>query len=697
MMKLLAPVKDKEGAYLAINLKSDELYCSGPFFSARHSASISLEDLKEIIDYAHLYNVKVYITLNTIINNNLINNVIDYLHQLVKLDIDALIIQDLGLLKIVKQLYPDLEIHASTQMHLHNSCGIELVKEHGVQRVVLARELSLNQIKFIKEKFPALDFEAFIHGALCTSYSGQCYYGAFYQTGSGNKGTCEQYCRQKHQFKDDYYNLSLKDFAVLDQVVELEGIIDSLKIEGRLKSKEYVYASILFYQDALKGIFNQEMYDLMQVAFNRTYTKGFILEDQDNMLNSERVNNHGLLVGKVISFNKNYLIIKTDKKLHRLDNLRISNKNQENGLVIEQIEYLDNNQVKIKNKNNINFKGDVYLVKTRAYESEIKKIIQPYCRKINLEMHIEAQLNKPLKVIVNDKEYFSDFIIERSLKQAMSSEDVKKSFNKTMDSAYQFNIKINNIDNIFIVKSQLNAFKRSIIDDLTKNNIKEIKANKLEEVKSSEIEFKGYKFMVQTFEQANAIKEELPLLKEIYVDSLFELKKIATLFDEIVPVLPQVVEDKDFKKYEMMVKDYPRVMVSELGMLNYFQNKKIIETNFTLNIENNYALAFLRDLNVSNVVVSVENNNDLKINNITTTKLRYGYLPLMIIKHPIIKEDGYLINSNKEKLWLKEYYHLKRLYSPYPLEKKTHEANYSLISFVLEGEVEVKKVLRQVL
>lgn len=696
MMKILAPVKDKEAAFLAINLKSDELYCSGPFFSARHNASISIGDLKDIIDYAHLYQVKVYITLNTIINNKLIDKVVEYIKELVSLGIDALIIQDLGLLKIISELYPHLEIHASTQMHLHNSFGIDLVKDYGVKRVVLARELSLSQIKIIKDKFPNLDFEAFIHGALCTSYSGQCYYGAFYQTGSGNKGTCEQYCRQKHQYKNDFYNLSLKDLGLLDQVQQLDGIVDSLKIEGRLKSKEYLYASILFYQDMIKGIFNEKMYDLMQVAFNRTYTKGFILNDQDEMLNPHKVNNHGLLVGKVVSIDNNNLVIKCDKKLNRLDNLRISNDKQEDGLVIERIEYLDNDLVKINN-NKINFKGDVYLVKTRSYDQEIKKMVQPYYRKIVVGIKIEVKINQPLKVIINDKEYFSDFIVEKALKQAMNSKDIVEAFSKINDTPYRFEIDINDLEGLFIVKSQLNAFKRMIIDDLMKRDTRIIKEEKFNKVKSECVEFKGYKFMVQTFEQAKAIKEFLPNQDEIYVDNLAELEKIAPFYKDLVPVLPQVVDDQDFDKYAAMVEKYPRVMVSELGMLKYFQNTKIIETNFSLNIENNYALSFLRELGVCNVVLSVENNSDLKIENIQITKLRYGYLPLMVIKHQISKDEVYLTNSKNEKLWLKKYYHLKRLYSAFPLEKKTHEADYSLISFVLENENEVKQVLRRVL
>ncbi|MDR3214944.1 MAG: U32 family peptidase, partial [Bacilli bacterium] len=205
-MELLVPIKDKASAILAINLKAKALYCSGPHYSARQAANISYEDLQAIIEYAHLYQCRVYLALNILIFNDTFDDVKKEIDILVKMGIDALIMQDLGLLYYVKQVYPQLEIHSSTQMSIHNEYGLLFAQNNNIKRVVLPRELSFKTIKRYHHLFSNIELETFIHGALCTSYSGQCYYSAFNKRGSGNLGTCEQNCRRHHYFNDDSKN-----------------------------------------------------------------------------------------------------------------------------------------------------------------------------------------------------------------------------------------------------------------------------------------------------------------------------------------------------------------------------------------------------------------------------------------------------------------------------------------------------------
>ncbi|MGL4382389.1 MAG: peptidase U32 family protein, partial [Bacilli bacterium] len=313
-MELLVPIKNKDAAFLAINLNADALYCSGPAFSARHEASISFSEIKEIIDYAHLYQKKVYITLNTLINEKDFINVIKYVDELIKLNIDALIIQDLGLLNYLNKYRSSLVLHASTQMHIHNRYGLALLEQYHFKKVVIPRELNLKQIKLLKEH-SNIDLEVFIHGALCTSYSGQCYYSYLKGNGSGNHGSCQQECRKVHSINNSLeYSLSLKDLSIQESIIDLKDLANTFKIEGRLKSLTYLYSTTLFYQDLIKqNFYNNEMASLMQIAFNRTYTKGRLFnENGKQLLNKERINNNGLLIGNVVGMKKNKVTINID-------------------------------------------------------------------------------------------------------------------------------------------------------------------------------------------------------------------------------------------------------------------------------------------------------------------------------------------------------------------------------------------------
>ncbi|MDH6603223.1 putative protease [Bacilli bacterium PM5-9] len=649
-MEILAPVKDLDNAIMVCNLKADAIYCSGPKYSARANAQISFEDLKEIIDYAHLYQTKVYITLNTLIKDENFDEVLDYVDRLCELHIDALIIQDLGLFNIVHQKYPDLDIHISTQMHIHNLQSVAFIYKNGASRVVLARELNLKHIKNIREKYPDLEIETFVHGALCTSYSGQCYYSFFFNTGSGNFGTCQQNCRKCHTLTNkNEHLLSLKDLCIGENIFELNNVSDSLKIEGRLKGKEYLYSCIKYYQSILNHNPDQEMYDLMQVAFNRKYTKGRMFEENGSILgNKNRINNHGLLIGNVFKNDGKWLYLKLNKRLTRLDNIRfVFDDGNENGMVVEKI-YQDNCEVdfaksgivKIKSDLLIN-KAEVYLVKTRRYEKKINEYQSKFFIKNDLNVKLEAFINKELKLSIDDRDYYSDFIIEKAKNQGMSLMDISKQLSKTNDTPFNFNIECIGDDNIFVAKSLLNDFRRKIISNeinaivdkkpLESSNYSKISLNKNES-------FNTY-FMIRTLEQAKALSDFK--IDKVYVDNLEILDEVNEMFDNIIPVMPRVIKDDVFMKLVKKVEKYSTIMVSELGMLNYFKNKKEIETNFSLNIINRYSLSMLKENNVKKSIISLESDSYFSIDGIESVRFAYGYLPLMIM-------DYCLINQNKK-------------------------------------------------
>lgn len=690
MMKILAPIKNLEAAKLAVNLKADELYVAGPGFSARHDAQNSWDDLKQIIDYAHIYQVPVYITVNILINQRNLKATIDYCDKLVALHPDALIIQDLGLLRILSTRYPDLILHASTQLHIHNSASLSFLTNYPITRCVLARESTLDEIKTIKAKYPKMELEVFIHGALCISYSGQCYYGTYYQQGSGNFGTCEQYCRFKHENKETKIALNLKDLAVKEDILLLKDYVSSLKIEGRLKSLEYLYSTIKFYQDILNNKFNQEMNDLMQVAFNREYTKGY-LNKQDDLHNKNRVNNTGLYVGKVVQSDKKNLFIKTDKQLTRLDNIRVVNKDKESGLIIERIEYLDDGIVKINNKD-IN-DGLVYLVKTRAYEQKISEYTKLYQRKFKKKMVIEVELNKPLKVTIDQVTYLSDFIITKAVKKPFTNQDIVKQMSKTNDTPYIFDIEVINNEDVFIVKSQLNQFRRSIVDALIN---KELYRNKLQPqpynlAKTSEIDDKGVLYSISNLEQAKALNEAG--ITSVYVNDLANLKLYNKYFKKIIPILPRVIKEEQINKYLDLVKDYQHVMISELGMLSLLAQDKEIDVNYSLNIINNEALQLMKDYQVKRVVIGLDAQDSIKIEGIDTIKYS-GKFPLMIM-HEDIAPTTNIKNHKKDNLISYPNNDMVEIISSDWYSNDNLKTNYQLINLSNENYQETLQILKK--
>lgn len=689
-MKILAPVKNLEAGLLAVNIKADELYVAGPGFSARHDAANSWADLKQIIDYAHLYDVKVYITVNILINQRNLKTTIQYCEQLLNLLPDALIIQDLGLLRILSEKYPTLLLHASTQLHTHNFACVGFLANYQVSRCVLARETNLSDIKTIKNKYPNIELEVFIHGALCISYSGQCYYGTYYQQGSGNFGTCEQYCRLKHQTKKTDLALNLKDLALLDEIMSLKNYVSSLKIEGRLKSLEYLYSSVLFYQKMLDNTFDNEMFDLMQVAFNREYTKGY-LKQQDLLHNKNRVNNTGLYIGTIIKADQNDLYLKTNKKLHRLDNIRVIANNQETGLVIERIDYLNDGIVKINNKN-IN-KGDVYLVKTRAYEKDIALNSKLYQRKITKNMNIEVIIDAPLKVIIDNKTYLSDFIVTKALNKPFNHLEITKQMSKTQSTPYEFNIHIQGDQDVFIVKSQLNQFRRDIIESLIIEQLTKPKliTKPYTLTKTSEIETKGVLWAISNLNQARVLSQAK--ITSVYVHDLPNLSQYQTMFEEVIPVLPRVIKNTDIDNYLKLINDFPRVMVSELGMLHLLNKKKIIDVNYSLNIINNEALKLMSDYQVQRVIIGLDAQDSIKIPEIETIQYA-GHFPLMIMNEDIAPETN-ITNHKKDKLIKYDNNGTTELLSSKPYQNTKIKTNYIFINLTIEDEKQTQTIINK--
>ena len=343
-IELLSPAKNLQVGIAAINHGADAVYIGGPAFGARSAATNSLDDISELIQYAHQFKVKVYVAFNTLLYSNELERAVEIAHKLYDIHADALIIQDLGLLECN---LPPIALHASTQLNNRTPEKVVFLEKVGFSQVVLARELNLTQIKAIAEK-TTVPLEFFIHGALCVCYSGQCYMSEYATGRSGNRGECAQMCRHKYTLQGlgeprEGYFLSTKDLCLEHRLEDLISAgISSFKIEGRLKDENYVKNVTAFYRKKLDGIIAKHA-DLqrsstgictptftpdLQKTFTRGFTEYYIDKQRNDVANIRSPKSQGEYLGKVVESHntssqreRNHIKIKTKAQLHNGDGL----------------------------------------------------------------------------------------------------------------------------------------------------------------------------------------------------------------------------------------------------------------------------------------------------------------------------------------------------------------------------------------
>ena len=378
-LSLLAPARDKEVAIAAIQAGADAIYIGPPAYGARQAAGNSLEDLAEVVRYAHTYGVQVLVTLNTLLHDDEYPHALALAHALYKIGVDALIIQDLHLLDFD---LPPIRLHASTQCDNRTPEQVAHLRDMGFKRVVLARELSINEIRAIHEAVPDIELEAFVHGALCVSYSGRCYISEVLANRSANRGACAQFCRMAYDVLDESMNevldeagqpihqrhvLSLQD---LDRSAYLNELIDAgvttFKIEGRLKDADYVTNIVAYYREKLNQISNIKYPISNGAVYKRTFvpdpsktfhrgaTDYFLHGRTRPMANWDTPKSTGEYVGEVIEAHGNTLRVRLNDGivLHNGDGLTIGSE----GFSVNGIE---SNLIKINkplNANSLNLK-----------------------------------------------------------------------------------------------------------------------------------------------------------------------------------------------------------------------------------------------------------------------------------------------------------------------------------------------------
>ncbi len=475
--ELLSPAKDKKTAFAAIDCGADAVYMGAAAFGARKNAPNSLDDIRDVVNYAHKFRVKVFITLNTILTDSELDEAVTLAGELDKIGVDALIVQDMGLLEKIKTI--GIPVHISTQADNRDLEKVSFFNNLGAARVVLARELSLKQIKEIHDANPNLELEAFVHGALCVSYSGQCYLSQYIGGRSANRGECAQPCRKKYSVETvdgkiiakDIYALCLKDFNASNRLKDMiDAGVYSFKIEGRLKDSNYVKNITAYYRHELdkysqKSSSGRSIYPFKpnpEKSFNRGFTDYFLEKRKDCFsLNSPK--SRGEYIGVISEVKNGCIKICTDKTIHPQDGLT----DGIDGFLVNKIEnnyVYPNRQVKFKAGDKIYRNVDV------EFEKQV-------AQKVKRQIGVNINITDVLTLVDEDGIKVSIPITggEAAKNPEKMKETFVKQFSKTGESDFYIeDIKIAS-ELPFMPVSRINELRRSAFDKLMQKRLDEYK------------------------------------------------------------------------------------------------------------------------------------------------------------------------------------------------------------------------------
>lgn len=648
-VELLSPCGNFEALIAAVQAKTDAVYLSGNHFGARaYATNFNNDEMLKAINYAHLHNVKVYVTVNTLIYDDEFTQLDLYLKFLSESLVDAVIVQDLGVIKYIKNNFPHLEVHASTQLNIFNEQGALKLLEMGVKRVVLARETSLETIKKIVST--GIEVEVFIHGALCFSSSGNCLFSSVIGRRSGNRGRCAQPCRKKYSLKENEKVIvssealiSTKDLCTIEYLKEIiDAKVTSLKIEGRMKSSEYVYTITSTYKDAIDKYYQNKDIKLdkktlnnILVTFNREFTKGYILSDDNiNITNTLTVNHQGILIGKVVFCTKDYLEILLCDEINLHDGLRVLSKD-EIGLYLTKI-LVNNFQVKSAHKgdkvrlyikNNASIGDKVVKTLDSKLKAEIEELLKVENNKTKIKMEISLFAYQPLtlKVKTNDNDEVTVLgdVLEFSDK-ILNEERIKEQLGKLTSTVYTLeNVRIRTDNACFVQISSLNALRRAAIESL--NALRINKKTVLQQ---------PYSLKQHQDDVLKEIEIECVCSNELQKEVCQKLgiKNIYTLYDS----------------YGGRITNANALMVHNLGQIS--SSDQVLSPYF--NIVNKYSLEVVSDLGIKKCYLSpelsLEQIKALSLDNINLNVgvLAYGAVDLMVSKHCIVGKCKNVKNKN---------------------------------------------------
>ena len=642
-MNIVAPAGNYEKLEAAIKAGANEVYFGLKGFGARrNNQNLNIQEILDGIDYAHLRGVKTLLTLNTIMKDVEIDSAYYNISRIYEHGIDAVIVQDLGFVKFLKENFPELTIHGSTQMTVANHVEANKLKELGLSRVVLARELSFEEIKSIREKTD-IELEIFVSGSLCIAYSGNCYISSFIGGRSGNRGLCAYSCRKKFQDEEGNkaYFLSPNDQLLqTEEINKLKEIgIDAIKVEGRKKSNEYVYETVSYYDNILKGKPRPtESYKL----FNRGYSKGYFYLD-NKLMNFKYSSNFGYFLGARIENSNNF---KIDDELILGDGVQFVDEDFEkiSGEYVSRITIRGEKVQKAERNDIVSIgklpEGTKYIYKNYSKGINDRIIhnlkVSKRFSSVDAELYAEKGKEMVLKFSLNNLkgERISATIkgntITEDARKEITKEQIAEKLGELGETTFELgNVKIDYDGTSFIPFSELKNLKRECI--------KQLEMELLESYKRTGSPKKTYSF-------SNKKIEKEPLFSALVSNKEQEKACRESGITKIYYKQYDVAKEKNLDKTDKIKLDtnlasnlYQVVMGEKNGL-------KGQSLDWNLNVYNNYTLDLFSEFdNLETVFLSPELNykqfKNIKSDKIKKGMVIYGYLKGMYIEHKIFDKE----------------------------------------------------------
>ena len=598
-MELLVPAGDINSFYAALNNGADAVYLSGKMFGARSYAKNFTEDeLKTVLKLGKIYGIKIYVTMNTLVKENEVEDFLKEVEFLYNLGVDAILMQDFGMISLCLEKYPNLVIHASTQVNSSSYETIKLLYVMGVKRVVLPREMSIDEIRQID--IP-IELEVFIHGALCVSYSGNCLFSSMLGGRSGNRGECVGSCRLPYKLYkdktliDEGYLLSMKELNTSAGIKKLPRNVVSLKIEGRMKSPSYVGFITKYYRKILDGeeLSTKDLEDLKSM-FYRGFTKGHLFNDED-LINKKSPNHLGSHLGKVIDVNDERIRIVLDKPLLQGDGIRFRESNK--GMIVNYLYDMKDNLInKGNSKQIVEVDNKVKLTSLDEVRKTTDKSLEitdfTITRKVPINIDVKAKVGEEFVLTFSDLKHtvtYRGSIVEKSINNPISKDRLISQLEKLGNTPFiTKHINIDMDEDIFIRIGDLNIARRTLSERLIG-------------------------------ERLNDYKE--PIIREVCFD------KINT---------KEVIDLDSYKEVERNPFYLKDVLNDKSIVSNLFIPTTDVIASYHLNVFNSYTAYYLYKLGYKAITLSVELNNIELKDLIESIRKRFGNIPV------IVKTKGYV-------------------------------------------------------
>ena len=719
-VELLAPSGNFECVKAAVASGADAVYLGGQLFSARaYANNFSTDELDQVCDYCHSYGVKVYVTVNTLYKDAEFAQLISFIADLYRIGVDGLIMQDLGAISLVRQCYPDLPVHASTQLTANSLDEVRAFEELGLTTVVLSRELSLDEIRYICENARAR-IEVFIHGALCVSYSGQCYISSVLGNRSGNRGKCAQNCRLEYTLSSEGkklaegHLLSTKDICTVDHLKELLDCgVSSLKIEGRMKAPEYVAQVTGIYRHYIDEYYTGNYMKItaedmlaLQFSFNRGgFSEGYLkARSGPDMMCPVHPRNWGVYAGKVVSYDagKELVTIRFNRDMNTGDGIEIWS-DDENGTGFYVNKAVRKNETAVfRVKGKIRKDQAVYQTFNKVLNDAVDRDYKNNRRKIDVSCHAEIRADREM---VMSLEYgdvavsVNGAVPSTSVNQPLTADMVRNQLAKTGNtniSISEMNVVLD--DGLFVNRSQLNALRNAAVDKLNEAIIRKHKRTavsaELPQLRQYKSDY-GFRVnvLIRNMEQLKAVIRD-ELVDTVYLPAAndFDYAGAIEIRHErgkrAVIKLPRLWRRHTQDTYSEILKNITEsetdgFMIHNIGQYYHMKDSgKPLYLDFTGNVINSYTMAFWKQMaRVSmSIEASVEEIDGLS-DNTNAEVFIYGRLPLMVTEQcPVGNYVG-----NKKKLYCRkrnspEQYYLENKGNRFLLERDCDDCVCSVMS-----------------